>query len=723
MKGSRQNKNDTSRYSNNNFKSDEEDGIAAGSGGPANSTDDDDDGPVGASIFQRRKYMTKSSRVIQFKDGSFKHVPLLYSTRTKSQDKADEDEDESCGNDDDEQDVLSHSTRSVNSTRSRSLSYDGWCGSHNSLATMLEEEPPSLNENKDIFLRHYTTPLETPLKSNVTRKKTNDNRRKSHKRAASENVYHNALNLTTASNSHLRSERTPLLPESNQQDPPHPLSYSNTKHGLSRSLTPDRREHHVRSLTPDRREHHVRSRSTCRASSLILENMPYRALHRSKIDDLVSRREEERLIRIAACFLMDFEESRPATLVPDPDLVSWRHLYLHQFRFSRFWQTTLLLSAISLVGSSYFDYSPHVSEDQYHGPVTGLDVNDLILMRMTVFSTVIFLVDVIFVVLLQDPASNKSQKNKYGQPVKGEKKRSASQGQVPPIAEDEASVGTITPSILTKSPRQSRAKWWAIPLLLFLMALNAETVCETVVSRKEIVWAGMFKPIAFFYLFQQARDALEALRRISYQMINVLFMELFLIFIFSAIARELYGDLDEEQFGTLSTSFISMFKLSTTVVNPSLWMPIYNESRPSAIFFVCFLITTIFYFHSLVLSVVFNSYMQAMSKIRERYSTDREDNIRLAFRALHRFDRFRRGTNFAHGGGNITSALVPLDTIKKVLQRIRYHYDQRKVREAFGKYEHYTCMPAKISLSTLLSCFATSFRTPILFYLMYRLMR
>jgi hypothetical protein len=56
-------------------------------------------------------------------------------------------------------------------------------------------------------------------------------------------------------------------------------------------------------------------------------------------------------------------------------------------------------------------------------------------------------------------------------------------------------------------------------------------------------------------------------------------------------------------------------KVSTTVVNPSLWMPMYSEAAVNSLFFVVFIITCTFYYHSLVLSVVFQTYIQAITEV------------------------------------------------------------------------------------------------------------
>ena len=110
--------------------------------------------------------------------------------------------------------------------------------------------------------------------------------------------------------------------------------------------------------------------------------------------------------------------------------------------------------------------------------------------------------------------------------------------------------------------------------------------------------------------------------------------------------------------------------MSTTVVNPGLWIEIYNESRPAVIFFVCFLVFSFLYFHSLVLSVAFQSYIHSLKTIRGRYLGDREDVLRLAFESLSSFDAFK---------GEGTTCFVPVDVIKRVLQAVRPHYNETKV--------------------------------------------
>lgn len=97
-------------------------------------------------------------------------------------------------------------------------------------------------------------------------------------------------------------------------------------------------------------------------------------------------------------------------------------------------------------------------------------------------------------------------------------------------------------------------------------------------------------------------------------------------------------------------------------------MPVYNVSRQSAFFFVTFDIATTLYLHSLVLSVVFQTYIQASTEIHDRSISDREESIRLAFIALQ---------DPADQEGAVRK--VRTESLRKVLQVIRPHYNAMKI--------------------------------------------
>jgi hypothetical protein len=143
-----------------------------------------------------------------------------------------------------------------------------------------------------------------------------------------------------------------------------------------------------------------------------------------------------------------------------------------------------------------------------------------------------------------------------------------------------------------------------------------------------------------------------------------------------------------EQFTKIYVAIISLILLSsvccfynitvsTTVVNPSIWMPAYNESRWNAVFFVIFIVVSVFYLHSLVLSVVFQVFIQSATEIHRRSNSCKEESLQLAFLAL---TSTRNSTNT-----NINqlpphnNALVDTRLICEMLRLLRPHYSQQKL--------------------------------------------
>lgn len=94
----------------------------------------------------------------------------------------------------------------------------------------------------------------------------------------------------------------------------------------------------------------------------------------------------------------------------------------------------------------------------------------------------------------------------------------------------------------------------------------------------------------------------------------------------------------------------------------------YQTSRWNSIFFVFFIVTAVFYLHSLVLSVVFQTYIQAASEIHERSASDREDAVRLAFLVLSKEGQ---------------TDVITSTSVRKTLQLVRPHYNPLKVCRYF----------------------------------------
>ena len=107
-------------------------------------------------------------------------------------------------------------------------------------------------------------------------------------------------------------------------------------------------------------------------------------------------------------------------------------------------------------------------------------------------------------------------------------------------------------------------------------------------------------------------------------------------------------------------------------------MPLYSENRWSAIFFICFIITSVFYLHSLVLSVVFSTYIRAASEIHERSSTDREDTVQLAFISLLQEQQCQqKRPSFSQHP--LPRGTVHINLVRDTLRTVRPHYNAMKI--------------------------------------------
>lgn len=98
-------------------------------------------------------------------------------------------------------------------------------------------------------------------------------------------------------------------------------------------------------------------------------------------------------------------------------------------------------------------------------------------------------------------------------------------------------------------------------------------------------------------------------------------------------------------------------------------MPIYANGHANAIFFVIFIVVCVFYLHSLILSVVFQVFIQAATEVHHRSAVDKEDAIRYAFLALSATGIAKQPMCEAHA-----------DLIRDSLRKLRPHYNDLKVR-------------------------------------------
>ena len=106
-------------------------------------------------------------------------------------------------------------------------------------------------------------------------------------------------------------------------------------------------------------------------------------------------------------------------------------------------------------------------------------------------------------------------------------------------------------------------------------------------------------------------------------------------------------------------------------------MPAYYESPWNAFFFVIFIVVSVFYMHSLVLSVVFQVFIQSAKEVHRQSTSDKENAIKLAFCALA-WAGMIPNQNENESGTNRNNA-VDTALICETLRLLRPHYSQQKL--------------------------------------------
>lgn len=351
--------------------------------------------------------------------------------------------------------------------------------------------------------------------------------------------------------------------------------------------------------------------------------------------------------QVAAAFLQDYEANRPPTFGGTTSVadISDYQMTLYHFKFSMLAEVGRVAATVAFFASSFME-----------GFLAGLEsghpyyFHRYTLTGLNLFAITIFLFDIWM-----------------RRELRGTSKQL---GSARPLHTRSASATAL---LEKHQVRISRSEKLIQPLILFCVLLGFENVARLfLVSGDIVLFSSIFKPLVLFYVSSQARDALAAVRSILKIVLRVLVMELLLILMFAAVACRLFQEYDS--FRNLGVAWLSLFELSTTVVNPSIWMPVYQDSKISALFFIFFIVTAVFYLHSLVLSVVFQTYIQAAADIHERNASDREDSVYLAFVALLKEDRTQNPSK-----GVETENLVDVRAVRQTLRLLRPHYSSMKI--------------------------------------------
>jgi hypothetical protein len=230
----------------------------------------------------------------------------------------------------------------------------------------------------------------------------------------------------------------------------------------------------------------------------------------------LSEAQKDRLVRLSAAFLMDYERSRPATLHGNIDELTDRHLQLRALRFSKPWFLATVVSAICLFVVPYLEQAIAEEWNRY-----------IVFIIFTLIPTIIFFVDM--------------EINRY---LRNEISSETSQDQL-----SKRNIG----------PRGEKLQV-DFYLSISLGIICVESAIQLVRTHRGIVWSRVFTPIALFYVFHEARDSLSAFRQVIPQLVGILAAQLSAELCFATTALLFFGSQYTDKFGTLQLSFINLYQ-------------------------------------------------------------------------------------------------------------------------------------------------------------------
>eukprot|EP00050_Salpingoeca_kvevrii_P002362 m.191560 g.191560 ORF g.191560 m.191560 type:complete len:635 (+) comp10594_c0_seq3:67-1971(+) len=181
-----------------------------------------------------------------------------------------------------------------------------------------------------------------------------------------------------------------------------------------------------------------------------------------------------------------------------------------------------------------------------------------------------------------------------------------------------------------------------------LLAMVAESIAELCVGRHFFRLTRFLRPflLADNHYSTGLRRVLRQIAQTFIPVVDMLLLLLCFLFMFAVIGFYAFSkNVEDNFFGTLKDSFVSLFVLITTANYPDVMMPAFSDTSWAFFFFLAFLLLGLYFLMNLILAVVYDTFREKERTKFKKLLLHKRQALRYAYRYLQ--DRTHGGVSFA----------------------------------------------------------------------------
>lgn len=173
-------------------------------------------------------------------------------------------------------------------------------------------------------------------------------------------------------------------------------------------------------------------------------------------------------------------------------------------------------------------------------------------------------------------------------------------------------------------------------LTVLLIVMYIEAIVVLVRANNHVRITRTLRP--FFFIDTHLMGGLRRVLRQVFQsikpIVDVLLLLIFVVAIFSVFGYLLFAVADPTYFESFQKSYVSLFITLTTANNPDVMMQSYSKNGASALFFIFYLIITLYFISNVLLAVVYSSFSEEGRKKFRKLFLHKREALRHAYHVL-----------------------------------------------------------------------------------------